>query len=381
MTARFSIGRLRSVWNAPAASPAPPTRVWRDWVLVALLPPLAVLEGVLRPDVPGIVPAVIVTIVAVPTLLWRRTRPLLMLAIPIVAIEAFRVAIGEDIQLFSSAYVLLLVYSVFRWGSGRAAFAGLVIMLGVSTVPPLLAVPFDLANLIGGLAIVLLTITLGLLFRFRAGFRMRELDRAKSTEREVLARDLHDTVAHHVSAIAIQAQAGLATSDTNPDAAAAALRIIEAEASRTLAEMRSMVRVLRRDDPAQLAPAATLADLRQLAAPAPHVPVVDVVLTGRFEHVAAPVAAAIYRIAQESVTNAKRHARGATRVEVAVDVGADRLRLTVRDDGSATGAGPVGYGITGMTERAALLGGTCVAGPDPDGGWAVAADLPTGARR
>jgi len=375
------IGRLRSVWNSPAASPAPPRRVWRDWVLVAVLPPLAVLEGVLRPEVTPIVPAVIITILAVPTLLWRRVRPLLMLIIALVAMEAFRLATGEDIQLYTVAYVLLLVYSVFRWGSGRSAVVGLAIMLTTTTASTLLAVPFEIANAVGAFTIVLFTITLGLLFRFRAGFRMRELDRAKSNEREELARDLHDTVAHHVSAIAIQAQAGLATADKNPDAAAAALRVIEAEASRTLTEMRSMVRALRRDDVAQLAPAATIADVQQLATTGSGGPDVAVQVNGDIEAVPAPVAAAVYRIAQESVTNAKRHARGATRIDVRVEIAEGRVQVIVHDDGAAAAAGPVGYGITGMTERAALLGGSCVAGPDPEGGWTVTADLPIGARR
>ena len=375
------IGRLRSVWNAPAASPAPPKRVWRDWVLVAVLPPLAALEGMLRPEVSPIVPAVIITILAVPTLLWRRTRPLLMLIVALVAMEIFRLATGEDIQLYTVAYVLLLVYSVFRWGSGRSAVVGLAIMLTTTTVSTLLAVPFDVANVVGAFTIVLLTVTLGLLFRFRAEFRTRELDRVRSIEREELARDLHDTVAHHVSAIAIQAQAGLATVDKNPDAATAALRIIEAEASRTLTEMRSMVRELRRDDVAQLAPAPTVADVRQLAAPGGSAPEVDVEVSGDILGVPAPVGAAVYRIAQESVTNAKRHARGATRIEVRVEVAESSVRVTVSDDGSAVVAATPGYGITGMTERAVLFGGTCTAGPAPDGGWIVRADLPTGVRR
>jgi len=381
MIGRLRIGRLGSVWNAPPASPAPPKRVWRDWVLVAVLPPLAVLEGVLRPDVPLLVPAVIITILAVPTLLWRRTRPLLMLIIALGATEAFRLATGSDLQLYTVAYLLLLVYSVFRWGSGRSAVVGLVIMLATTTASTLLAVPFDLANVIGGFAIVLFTVTVGLLVRFRAEFRMRELERAKSNERAELARDLHDTVAHHVSAIAIQAQAGLATVGKNPDAATAALRIIEAEASRTLTEMRSMVHDLRRDDVAQLAPAPTVADVRQLAATGDNGLKVDVQVSGDVEGVPAPVAAAVYRIAQESVTNAKRHARGATRIDVRVDVAENRVTLIVRDNGTATAAGSPGYGITGMTERASLLGGTCVAGPDPDGGWVVTAELPVGARR
>jgi signal transduction histidine kinase len=89
------------------------------------------------------------------------------------------------------------------------------------------------------------------------------------------------------------------------------------------------------------------------------------------------VAAAVFRIAQEAVTNARRHAREVTRIDVGVDVDADGVRLEVRDDGGgAASVPPPGYGITGMRERAALLGGTCDAGPAPGGGWVVAATLP-----
>ena len=68
------IGRLRSLWDAPPASPAPPKRVWRDWVLIALLPLLAVFEGLVRTDVPNVVAAVLILIAVIPTLLWRRTH-------------------------------------------------------------------------------------------------------------------------------------------------------------------------------------------------------------------------------------------------------------------------------------------------------------------
>lgn len=371
---------LRSLWNTPAAVPAPPKRVWRDWALVALIPVVAVLETLARINEAGIVPMAVVTVAAVPTLLWRRTRPLTMLLSAFVVTEAVRLVntllLGNsDVQLYSQVYMLILIYAVFRWGSGRAALLGLALMVG-TTAASTLVPPIDLTEVIGSFAIVLLTVTVGLLVRARVQGRSRELDRAKADERAELARDLHDTVAHHVSAIVIRAQAGLATADADPGTAKSALAVIEEEASRSLDEMRTMVQVLRRDDTMELAPTPAVADLQRLASSGDAGPEVTVQVDDEVGALAAPIAAALYRIAQESVTNARRHARHATRIDVQVAAVGERVRLTVHDDGAAVSPGVAGYGLTGMAERAALLGGTCTAGPSPDGGWLVVADLP-----
>lgn len=402
---------VRSLWNAPAAVPPPPRRVWRDWVLVGVLAPLIVVEAALRPEVPWRWAWAIVLVVLVPTLLWRRDRPFTMLAVAFGASTVFGAVSGGDPQLFTTAYVLLLVYAVMRWGSGRAMLGGGALVLAGWAVTLATDAPTP-GDVIGSLAVVVTTWSLGLAFRWRAGARVRELDRMRLLERERLARDLHDTVAHHVSAIAIQAQAGLAVAATQPDAAAGVLRTIEVEASRTLDEMRSMVRVLRQDGgaggrsagdgsdglaadglgsdglgsdgaAADLSPAAGAGDLRRLAtsAPAPGEPVVGVTVDGDLDALPPAVGAAVFRLAQEAVTNARRHARDATRVDVRVRVDADGVRLEVLDDGRPAASASPGYGITGMIERATLLGGTCEAGPSGlDGiGWRVAAVLPRAA--
>jgi len=190
----------------------------------------------------------------------------------------------------------------------------------------------------------------------------------------------------------VRAQAGLAVSQTDPGAAADSLRVIEEQASRALAEMRTLVRVLRSDELSpregggdradeadELTPGPTLADVERLADPT--VPRVEVNLEGDPALVSAAVGGAVQRIAQESVTNARRHARGATRIAVRVTVGETSVRLRVSDDGGAAvspshgGYGHGGYGLAGMRERAALLGGTLDAGPGA-AGWTVEATLP-----
>jgi signal transduction histidine kinase len=345
---------------------------------VAVVATAAVLEGLLRPDLSWRLLSVVVTTALAVTLLWRRTRPLPMLAVVFVASTVVTVLThGAALQDDALLYVLLLPYAVFRWGSGREIVFGSAIILGKLGLTLALG---DLALSQGaaGAGILLAVAALGAAFRYRAVARMRALDQVKLLERERLARDLHDTVAHHVSAIAIRAQAGLVASAGEPSAAIDALRVVETEATRALSEMRAMVRVLRRDLAADLPPAPGISDLGQLAVRGRAGPPVEVEILGDLEDLSPAVGTAVYRLAQESITNARRHARNATRIAVRVAVDDTSVHLRVSDDGDPPAAPPRarGYGLTGMVERASLLGGTCEAGPGRDRGWTVTAVLP-----
>lgn len=372
---------IRSVWDEPRA-PDPPPPQWWDKALVVVLALGGLAEGILRPDLPLRALSTIVGVGVTPVLLWRRTKPLPMVLVAFGAALVFDVVRllsgSEPTGLNTMAYLLLLIYAVCRWGSGREAVAGMAVVLFMATLS-LFTDDAPIGDVIGGYTVVSLVVALGFAFRYRGRARMRELDQVKLLERERLARDLHDTVAHHVSAMAIRAQAGLATATTNPTAAADALRLIEAEAARTLAEMRTMVRALRRDEDAELAPNPRVNDLHQLAGGDGGGPAVTVELVGELDDLQPSVDAAIFRLAQESVTNARRHARHATRIQVHVCADDASVRLRVCDDGdiNTTRSAPApGYGLIGMFERADLLGGTCEAGPNPDRGWTVTAVLP-----
>ncbi|WP_183092950.1 sensor histidine kinase [Nocardioides stalactiti] len=377
---------LRSVLAEPRA-PEPPARVWRDWVLVGALLITAVAEASLRSDVPWRPLATVVALLVIPVLLWRRTHPLLATAVGFGGgMVLYLPTILDDVAevgLNTMAAVLLLPYALYRWASGREALVGTAIV----AVPASLSLavtetPFGEA--IGGITVLVASFALGAAMRYRAVARRREVQQVRTAERGELARELHDTVAHHVSAIAIQAQAGRAVAATDPAAAVQALAVIEAEASRTLLEMRAMVGVLRqgaRGDtdaldagPVEYGPQRGISDLEELTRMSP---LVQVRRAGDLAGLPQPVEVAVYRICQESVTNAIRHARNAATVSVEVtgDVGVVRLR--VHDDGEAARLSTAGgYGILGMAERAKLLGGACQAGPDPAGGWTVQATLP-----
>jgi signal transduction histidine kinase len=372
---------LRTLWAEPRAADAP-ERGWRDWVLVGVLVTAALLEGVLREDVAWRPIAMILAVGLAAVLLWRRTRPLACVVVGFGTAMVLGLATlaggAPNVGLDTMVYVVLvLVYALVRWGSGREIVIGLAVV-GVAAVIGMVADATGPAEIIGGFGILTAAAAGGAAFRYRAESWRRALDQVRNHERVGLARELHDMVAHHVSAIAVQAQAGRAMAGQRPEAALEALTAIEGEASRTLAEMRAMVRVLRDGAPAEYNPQPGVADLVSLARRDP-VPVVDVELPDDLDPLPQPVDAAVYRLAQEALTNALRHARNPSRVEIRVVQAEGSLRLRVTDDGQIDPARPAsnGFGLLGMTERVQLLGGTLRAGPAPEGGWTVDADLPT----
>jgi signal transduction histidine kinase len=350
--------------------------------VVAVLVSTAVLEGILRADAAWRPVALVLAVALVFPLLWRRTHPLAVVTVIFGAVIVLNLATLIDgpatsVGLYTMIYVLLVPYALLRWGSGREVMIGLSIIV----VAGVLGIASDFngfGEAAAGFVFLMFPAVLGGLVRFWTTSRTREIDQARLREREQLARELHDTVAHHVSAMVIRAQAGRVVAPSDPGAALDALRVIEDEGSRTLAEMRIMVGALRDREDADLAPQYTVADIERLAGSLDDEPRVQVRLTGDLDALSPAVGAATFRIAQESVTNALRHARNATRIDVQVVGGDHAVRLTVRDDGERVHASSIapGYGVVGMTERAALLGGTLAAGPRPDRGWVVDALLP-----
>jgi signal transduction histidine kinase len=373
---------LEAVWTEPRPE-RPPLRVWRDWALLGVLMTWSVLEAVLREDLAWRPVMLVVTVAVLLPLLWRRTHPLgaVVAAFGILTtVDVVRIiAANEHGLLWSVSGVLVLPYALFRWGAGREAGIGLGVIL-VWLVVTHVADPTGAGEMVAGYGFFLFSAAFGAAIRFHAHARTRDIEQAKLRQRNQLARELHDTVGHHVSAIAIQAQAGRTLAATDPDRAGKALETIEETASRALEEMRDMVGVLRDGDEAQLAPQPGVADIEHLARQIHGGPRIEVQLSGDLDGLSPGVEVALYRIAQESVTNAVRHARHATRIAVDVVAEGEQVRLVVRDDGdaAATAQAPSGYGLVGMAERATLLGGTLRAGPGPGGGWAVEAMFPTG---
>ncbi|MFH8716451.1 sensor histidine kinase [Streptomyces zaomyceticus] len=242
-----------------------------------------------------------------------------------------------------------------------------------------------------------------------AELRARTAAEAVTAERLRIARELHDVIAHSIGVIAIQAGVGRRVIETQPAEARNALATIETTSRETLAGLRRTLGALRAstkdtpgqsaggsgltaagqgpgDGPAPLAPAPGLADLGRLTAST-----ADAGVRVEIRHLGDPgrqlppeVDLAAYRIVQESLTNVVRHA-GTPSCRVTVERGEGALLVEITDDGPATAVTPAtgsaspggpGYGIVGMRERAALLGGRFSARPRPGGGFHVTAELP-----
>jgi signal transduction histidine kinase len=230
--------------------------------------------------------------------------------------------------------------------------------------------------------------TVGLLSRERrehaVALRAQEVAEAVTAERLWIARELHDMVAHRIGIIAIQAGVGSRVIQTQPAEAREALRAIEATSRETLSGLRRTLVALRQADPesaasgqASLAPSPRLADIERLAAATADAGVrVDVRFSGEQRPLPADIDLSAYRIVQEALTNVVRHA-GTGHRRVTVDYGDEELSVEVVDDGrGAKNELAHGFGLVGMRERVGLLHGHLSAGPRPEGGFRVAAQLP-----
>ncbi|MBC2866238.1 sensor histidine kinase [Streptomyces mexicanus] len=243
-----------------------------------------------------------------------------------------------------------------------------------------------------GLAVYLLTVVLawtaGQWRRAQQERTRAEMRRAVVEERARIAREVHDVVAHTLSVMIVQAGAADDVFTERPDQARQALRAIETGARSALGELRLMLRAFRPDTgedvvAEQRAPGPSLARLDDLADTVRATgTTVHVHREGATDGLPTVVDLAAYRIVQEALTNALRHAVGADEVSVRVTVESEWVRISVVDNGRTAStlepATGVGRGLVGMRERARLVGGSVHAGPLPAGGFEVTARLPVG---
>ncbi|WP_250027232.1 sensor histidine kinase [Paractinoplanes maris] len=348
-------------------------------------------------------------------LIWRRVHPDVVLVVCAAVFIAGQVREAQEIQ-FASGAIFAAIYADGAWGRDRARsrwlrtavigamFGWLAIawLVAVDTIgenafpdatgelPPLLSalvsqvlmnlVVFGFAYFFGETAwlsarreAVLVEQTEQL-----SQARVAAEERAVVTERLRIARELHDVVAHHVSVMGIQAAAARRAMDRNAGTARDALTSVEESARTAVDELHRMLGALRTADEPAPQPTAGVERVGELLDR-----VRDAGLTAEFavfgEAVALPesTSQAAYRIVQEAVTNALKHA-GASTVDVRLRYLARELEVDVADDGrgATTTTKEGGMGLVGMRERVALLGGTVETGNRSAGGYRVRARLP-----
>ena len=283
--------------------------------------------------------------------------------------------------------ILAVAYLVAQSGAISPLVAGAVCLAGTGALfvdldGLTLARGFGWSRVLFSLFVVAGTTFLGALVREQRRLRAVESQKVVVEERTRIARELHDVVAHHVSAIVIRAQAAERLAPGRPEVAVEAVRWIADAGKEALTGMRHAVQVLREADgdrAVELAPQPTLADLRGIVERLAPVGLdVEIALPDPLPAVDPQVELAAVRIAQEGVTNALRHAE-ARRAVVRVAEEAGHLVVAVDDDGRS-GKAPAlsasGHGLRGMAERAAACGGRLDIARSDLGGWSVRATLP-----
>ncbi len=314
---------------------------------------------------------------------WRRVFPLaVVVLVTAVAVSIDVVAAITDepvIGTFAGGLsVLTILYSLGRWAPRstilRSAAIAALLLPSTGFLNPVNDPPW--ASFLIEVTLTAAVIGTGVLVRSRDLLKTEKARAELAEERNHLANDIHDSVAHHMSAIAIRAEG--ARQLTDPGLRDEAFDAIARSASAGLTDVRQLLSNIRATEDMPT-PLPGLGDLKQLAeqATTPSLDV-EVVIDVATETIPVTVAAVAYSIAREALTNVRRHATGATRASVRARTTDQFLDLTITDNG-ATPTGPPdgpGFGIRVMTERANSVGGNLSAGPDPTGGWLVASRLP-----
>ncbi len=311
--------------------------------------------------------------------LWRRSQPGAVLALTGASLT---VKYATHLNVWSaSAAVLAAAYGLGAYGDRVMRQLTRLLAFG-AVIAALVALQAGGGDHSAAVACALLgtALVLGEVTSAHHDIATAAARHAHDMERASLARELHDVVAHQLSAIAVQAGAARLATAGNPRAASEAIAAIEREARGGLAELNKLVRGLRQSgtgDP----DLPRLGDLPGLVQRAKESGLrVKLRVDGEPRPLAAAVELAGYRVVQESLTNAIRYAPGAT-VAVRLAYRADGITVNVADDGpSRLAAAPAGQsggaGLAGLSERAHLLGGCLEAGSRQEGGFAVRAFLP-----
>ncbi|MFW6692664.1 sensor histidine kinase [Streptomyces sp. MAR4 CNX-425] len=379
-----------------AASPDGPV------VAAALLALLAAVDTVLRADSGDrLTAALLLAFGATAPVALLRTHPVPAAVLVTAANTPLLALLGAPVAAGAAAQALLL-HRLARHGTRRVRAVAVLLVLplaGYAVGDPGTADGGrldDAGRLLAVAAAVLLSAATatGLAHRARSAAAAHDAteraiahalyEHAARGERARIARELHDVVAHHISMISVQAETARLTTPGLPADGARHFRDIGDTARTALTEMRRLLGVLRDDAgaaPAARRPPPGLAELNELLDDARDAAgaAVRLIVSGSVRPLGTGVELTAYRIVQEALTNARRHAPGAA-VDVEVHYADTALLLRIRDNGPGPAApvrpGSGGHGLPGMRERAAAVGGRLRSGPAVGGGFLLEATLP-----
>ncbi len=323
-------------------------------------------------------------------LLFRRTAPVLAFALTTVLMLATFWTHGSiAVIAVGCALYAVTVYRTVPAAATGWVVASILLVIEGAILPESLA---SLTESLQASVVLIIAMLVGLTVRSRRRLAASQLDQlarerdkdvaaAAAAERNSIAREMHDIVSHSLSVMITLAHGSAEIASREPDRAVEGMREVARTGRGALGDMRRMLGVLRdapgEEPSADATPSPGVADLQALVE--------------RFRATGLPVfmrctgdvppdeslQLTVYRIVQESITNALKYARGATRVEVTITFSPDVVTVSVDDDGVADGtaADSLGRGLVGIRERVALYGGTVMAGRTPAGGWTVHARL------
>ncbi len=323
-------------------------------------------------------------------LVWRRRWPVAVFGV-VASLAAGQLVLPGDTYTLvpHDIAVLVAMYSVVKYGErpSYGVAAGVVCLAGAAVAPLKLPRGGWYLALVMILAVVIVWLLAWSMrtrrlyvdsLEDRAATAERERDHlariAVADERARIARELHDMVAHSLSVMIVHADGATLALDKAPERAREALRTVSDTGRGALVEMRHLVTVLRSNDDAEdvRTSVTTTLDRARAAGLSVHADI-----SGDPAALPAGVELAAFRIVQESVTNALKHAGPGASATLRLAYTPTGVEIDFRDDGAGGPATPDGgHGLIGMRERVALYGGVLTAGPDPAGGWRITASIP-----
>jgi signal transduction histidine kinase len=360
---------------------------------------IAITESIMRSALTGVGTqrALVLCVVALATTLPPVFVAEQMAAVTVVAASVVSLTLFHTLTVAAVLAQLIVLHRLANGGSPRARAQAIAVGLPVVYLVLALVHPAPSASEAGVLTVLLASLApaaaLAGIGRQARGEALRHdaarqaaagdlLQHAARGERARIARELHDVVAHHISMIAVQAETARIATPAMPAKGAQRLVAIGDTARTALTEMRRLLGVLREDaqaDTPELRPQPGLEQLNELLDQARDAAgsAARLILTGPPVRLDPGVELAAYRIIQEALTNARRHAPGAG-VDVELRYGQHALSLRIRDNGPGPPIEPPsgGHGLSGMRERASAVGGQLLTGPAPGGGFLVETTLP-----